>query len=444
MRIGVLTHNYPRFAGDFSGVFVEALCREYVALGHEVRVWTPDDAAFNREPTPAAWGGVTLRRYRYAVPRSLQTLGYMRSMQGDLRLKIGSYLLSPGLFAAGIAKVWRDAREWRPNVLHAHWLLPNGFIAAVVAQRLGIPLVVSVPGSDAQVAGANPLFRAMARKVFATADLLTANSGELRDAVVALGADPARFDMIIYGVNPDSLKPSGEGVEALRSRWAAEMGVNADEAVFVLCVGRMVPKKGFDVLVRALAEAPLRQRKVVAILVGNGDSKAEWQQLAAQLGVAERVVWAGTVPYADLGVWYNAADLLAMPSVSLPADGLNVCVLDAMACGKPVVASQVAGNPLAVVQGETGMLVAEQDALGLAQAIATLADNQALRAYMGRNARKRIEQELGWRPLAERYLAHFARLAAQTSPSEASGNAPATLDGVADDTSARYASKGQD
>lgn len=406
MRIGVLTHNYPRFNGDFSGVFVEALCRELVAQGDEVIVWAPDDVAFNR----ADWGGVEVRRYRYALPRRWQTLGYMRSMQGDLTLKLVNYLLSPLLFMAGIWTVWRDARRLKPDVLHAHWLLPNGFIAAVVARLLGIPLVVSVPGSDAQVAASNPLFRAMARFVFGQARLLTANSGELRDAVVALGADPARFDMIIYGVDPERLRASDNGVAALRKRWQAELSIAHSEPIFVLCVGRMVPKKGFDVLISALAEAPLLQRPVYAILVGNGDSKAEWQRMAQRLGVAERIYWAGVVPTAEIGVWYNACDLLAMPSVSLPADGLNVCVLDAMACAKPVVASQVAGNPLAVVQGDTGFLLPEGDVHGLAEAVAILADNRALRAKLGDAARSRVVEELGWTPLARRYRAHFQEL----------------------------------
>src|SRR4029079_15469795 len=134
------------------------LCRELVAQGDEVMVWTPDDAAFARND----WHSVQMRRYTYALPRRLQQLGYMRSMQGDLRLRLVNYLLSPLLFASGIWRVWRDARHWKPDVLHAHWLFPNGFIAAVVARWLKIPLVVSVPGSDAQVAAANPLFRAMA------------------------------------------------------------------------------------------------------------------------------------------------------------------------------------------------------------------------------------------------------------------------------------------
>ncbi len=242
MHIGVLTHNYPRFAGDFSGAFIEALCQEYAAQQQRVTVWAPHDPAY---ACPLD-GPVTLRLYRYAWPAQLQQLGYMRSMQGDLALRLNTYALSPGFFLAGIASVLREARQDRPDILHAHWVLPNGFIAAVASRRLSIPLVVSVPGSDAQVVGKNPLFRWMARMAFDQASLLTANSEALAEAVVALGADPTKFDMIIYGTDPQALRPDPTGVAARR----AELGIPA-EATVLLCVGRMVYKKGFDDLVRA-------------------------------------------------------------------------------------------------------------------------------------------------------------------------------------------------
>lgn len=412
MHIGVLTHNYPRFAGDFSGTFVESLCQEFAAQGHAVTVWAPYDPAYARPLTHP----VTLRLYRYAWPDSLHRLGYMRSMQSDLALRFDSYLLSPALFAAGITTVLRQAARCRPDVLHAHWLLPNGFMAAVASRRLGIPLVVSVPGSDAQVAGKNPLFRSMARFAFRQAGLLTANSESLRDSVVRLGADPAKFDMIIYGTDPAALRPNPAGVDALR----AELGI-APGTVVLLSVGRMVYKKGFDVLVRALADPALGQRDVVAVMVGQGDQWAEWQALAASLGVADRVRWVGNVPKDRIGVYYNLADILVMPAVSRPADGLNVCVLDAMSCAKPVVGSDVAGNPLAVVDGVTGLLVQEQDAHALAAALARLVDDPALRQRMGAAGRRRIEQELGWPHLARRYVDHFARLRDEDSGQVGSG-----------------------
>jgi glycosyltransferase involved in cell wall biosynthesis len=212
--------------------------------------------------------------------------------------------------------------------------------------------------------------------------------------------------MIIYGTDPNALRPQHEGVAARR----AALAIPTDATV-LLCVGRMVYKKGFDDLIRALALPPLKDRNVVAVMVGQGDQWAAWQQLSAELGVADRVRWVGNVPKDRIVVDYNLADVLVMPSVSKPADGLNVCVLDAMSCGKAVVASTVAGNALAVVDGVTGYLVAEQTPAALAMALARLVDDPALCRQMGAAGRARIEHELGWPHLAQRYLAHFARLA---------------------------------
>ncbi len=401
MHIGVLTHNYPRFPGDFSGVFVEALCNELAAQGHRVTVWAPYDPAYDRDLNRP----VQIRLYRYIWPDRLHKLGYMRSMQSDLALRLEAYALSPMLFAAGIAAVTREARVLKPDVLHAHWALPNGFMAAVASKTLGIPLAVSVPGSDAQVAGQNPLFRRMAQFTFDQADLLTANSESLRDAVVRLGADPAKFDMIIYGTDPAKLRPDARGVADLRAR----LGV-PDDAIIALAVGRMAPKKGFDMLLRALAQPALRHRNLIAVMVGEGDEWLAWQALARDLGVEGRVIWTGNVPTDEIGVYYNLADMLVMPSVSKPADGLNVCVLDAMSCAKPVIGSNVAGNPLAIDHGRTGFIVPEQDPAALADAMATLAEQPALRQAMGQAGRARIDAELGWPPLARRYVAHFERM----------------------------------
>jgi glycosyltransferase involved in cell wall biosynthesis len=173
----------------------------------------------------------------------------------------------------------------------------------------------------------------------------------------------------------------------------------------------MVYKKGFDDLIRALALSPLKESNVVAVMIGEGDQWADWQALGEQLGVSAKLRWVGSVPKDRIIVDYNVADLLVMPSVSKPADGLNVCVLDAMSCAKPVVASTVAGNRLAVADGVTGLLVPEQSPAELAAALSRLVDSPDLRRQMGAAGRTRIEQELGWPHLAKRYFAHFERLA---------------------------------
>ncbi|NJN81239.1 MAG: glycosyltransferase family 4 protein [Caldilineaceae bacterium] len=138
----------------------------------------------------------------------------------------------------------------------------------------------------------------------------------------------------------------------------------------------------------------------------SGTRGNNWQPI----GVGEQVRWLGNVPNNQIGAYYNLADLLVMPSVSRPADGLNVCVLDAMSCGKPVVASAAAGNPLAIVDGRTGLIVPEQNSLALAGAIATLVQDKEKRIEFGKAGRLRVERELGWPVLARRYIEHFSRL----------------------------------
>jgi len=402
MHIGVLTHNYPRFSGDFSGNFVEALCEELVTQGQRVTVLAPWDPAYRRHPGDHS---VSFELYRYAPLAAWHRLGYMRTMQADVAMRPETYWLAPLLFASGWRAIDRWARRERPDVLHAHWALPNGFLGALVSRRHSIPLIVSIPGSDALVAGQNKLFRWMAGFAFAQAGLITANSRSLRDvAIQDLGADPDRFDLVVYGVDPAGLTPSQDGVATLRARLQIP-----PESAIILAVGRMVYKKGFDVLLRALALMERHDSHVV--LIGEGDLWADWQALGQQLGIGERLHWVGNVPRNEISTYYNLADMLVMPSVTRPATGLSVCVVDAMACGKPIVASNAAGNPLVVRSGVNGFIVPEADPAALAQALQKMIADPELRQRMGRASRNLIESEFGWPHVARHYIERFRRLA---------------------------------
>lgn len=407
MKIGVLTHNYPRYPGDFSGRFVEALSEELAVQGHQVTVLAPWDPAYVRRTGEQR---VALQLYRYAPRASWHRLGYMRTMRADVALRGVTYLLAPGFFLAGALAVMRWAAAARPDVLHAHWVLPNGFLAALAARRYGIPLVVSIPGSDATVASQNPLFGRMARFAFDTAGLITTNATELRDAaVLELGADPRKFDLIAYGVDPNALKPDSEGTTELRDQLRIP-----HDAVVLLAVGRMVYKKGFEFLLQAAAYLretnPELFQRLRLVMVGEGDLWEKWQEQARILRLAESVHWVGNVPTERMAFFNNMADIAVMPAISRPATGLAVSVLDAMSCAKPVVGSDAAGNRLAVHDGVNGYLVPERDVPALAHALARLAADPQLRKQMGAASRRLIEMELGWPQLAQRYVAHYKRL----------------------------------
>ena len=398
----VLTHNLPRFHGDFSGTFIDALCRALVTQGAGVHVLAPHDSAY--QPLPGRT--YALHLYRYAWPPSLQTVGYMRSMVGDLKVRRVSLAVTPAMLAAGALHCLRLVRLLHPDVIHAHWLLPNGLIGAVASRLTGVPLVVSIPGSDLLVARSNRFISRLASFVLRQAALVTANSHDLQRVAYQLGADPDRFDLIIYGVDPEALQPDPEAGQSLRRK----LGIAAEDFL-VLAVGRMVPKKGFRYLLEAMPLLLNSAPRSHLILVGDGPERPDLGDLAQRLQIADRVLFAGTIARHEIPSYYNACDVLAMPSVTEPEDGLNVCVLDAMACAKPVVATTVAGNPLAVQDGLNGSLVPEHDPARLAEELARLAaDGELVRRY-GAASRRLAEGEFSWPYLARRYLTHFGRLA---------------------------------
>ena len=415
MRIGVLTHNYPRFPGDFSGIFIKLLCHALIDQGEEVTIFAPYDSDFVADADPK----VDLNLYRYVWPAKLHRLGYMRSMEADTVLRSDAYWLSPLMLLAGVSQGLLWARRRRPQVIHAHWTLPNGFIGAVIGKILGIPLVVSMPGSDATIGVQNPLFRRLSRFVFDEAKVITANSEALRNvAVDQLGADIRKFDLIAYGFDPQMRYVDNRGVAELRAR----LGVPADAVVF-LAVGRMVPKKGFDFLIRALAQLigpnatqPYAGPPIRLVMVGRGDLWETWQALGRDLGIADAIHWVGNVPVDDLNVYYNLADVITTPNREPPADGLNVAVLEAMQCGKPVLGIDVASTRLPIGAGyafaheKTALLAPPNDLSALAASMARLAADANLRAQLGTAARHLAETDLSWPSIARRYIEHFKGL----------------------------------
>lgn len=402
MKVLVLTHNLPRFPGDFSGTFIDALATAMVRQGAEVRVLAPHDVDYV-SPRELPYG---LDLYRYAWPATYETVGYMRSMEADLRPRRASLLATPASLAFGTAAGVRLARQWEPDIIHAHWLLPNGLIGAAISRITGVPLVASLPGSDLLVARLNAATRGLARYALGRSHLVTANSHELRDVALSLGAAEDRFDLIVYGVDPDEVKADPLAGEAKRR----ELGLSPNDFA-VLAVGRMVPKKGFRYLIQALPQLLTRVPTARLVMVGDGDERANLERMASAMGIRRSVEFVGTVPRDEIVAYYSAADALAMPSVTEPEDGLNVCVLDAMACGLPIVASTVAGNPLVVEDGVNGLLVPERRADLLADALARLhSDRRHLRA-LGQAGRRRVEAEFAWPHLAARYLDHFERIA---------------------------------
>jgi glycosyltransferase involved in cell wall biosynthesis len=337
--------------------------------------------------------------------------GYAAGLHADVKLKNAAWLVAPVALTAGWFKAMRVAQKRRATVMHGHWVVPGGVIAA--AARPSLPLVVSLHGSDVFVAERSAPAGAAARRVFGRAGFVTACSDDLARRAIALGAPADRIEVVPYGVDTARFG-GGAGANAgtLRATLRLPHG-----APLLVTAGRLVRKKGFEYLIDAL---PLLSAHPDARLViaGDGDLAGELRERARGAGVAERVHFAGNVPQDTVGAWFAAADVVVIPSVrddSGNVDGLPNTVLEALASGAPVVATTAGGIASAIRDGESGLLVAERDPRALAAAIAAVLDDPDRGASLGRAARATAEARFGWDAAAARFETAYDRALAFNS-----------------------------
>ncbi len=394
--------SYPRFPGDTIGTFMEPIAKGLASRGHAVHLVLPWHPLWQRGRSDE---GVTFHPFRYAPHRALNVFGYAGALKADVSMRWSAYVAAPLALAAGIAEARRVARRVGATVMHGHWVVPGGAMAAAAAPHL--PLVVSLHGSDVYVAERSALAGRVARRAFARAGWLTACSADLRDRAVRLGADPDRSEVVPYGVDAGRFAPS----ESARAARRAALGIPG-QASLVVAAGRFVRKKGFEFLIDALAPLAGRFPDVALVLAGAGDLDEEYRRRARARGVADRVRFPGALLQDELAALLAAADVIAVPSVRDDAgnvDGLPNVVLEALASGTPLVATPAGGIGAVVTHGETGLLVAERDVAGLAEAIGRLLSAPAEGRAIGARARAYVTARHGWGRVAERLEAAYDR-----------------------------------
>jgi glycosyltransferase involved in cell wall biosynthesis len=373
-----------------------------VRAGDSVTVLTPHAPGVQER-----WqeDGVEAISFRYA-PESYEVLGYSRSLSSDETIRVGAGLVTPLYVAAARRALNRLLAGNSFDLLHAHWVVPNGLVSASVANR--VPLAIGLHGSDVFLAE-RPLVRQFVGRALGRSRLVTGCSPELVDRVCALGFERERARVIPYGVDTEKFSPGDDR----QTSWRDKLEIPA-EAVVGLSVGRMVTKKGYHVLMETLTEVMALDPDLHLVLAGGGDRLEEFE--AAALPWRDRVHLPGAVLRDALPDLYRAADFFLLPAVHDAkgnVDGLPNVILEAMATGLPVVASEISGIPLAITDGAEGLLVEEKDPTRLLAAISHLVGNRDRRQEMGSAARARAESDLTWKAVAGRYRRAYDEALAQ-------------------------------
>lgn len=358
MRILALTNLYPNPRQPHRGTFNRHQFRA-LAAEHDVQViapiaWTAE--WLGRSGRAGDTQGLTTERRRVCDgivvdhPRYIYTPRVLRGLYG--RFFVRSVR---GCFHAAI-------QQFRPDVVLGCFAYPDGWAAVRLAREARVPVAIKVHGSDVLTIDDYPSRRWRTIEALTTADAIIAVSGHMRDQVAALGVDPARVDTVYNGIDTDVFHPGPRGPAR------QQLGIMSGDPL-ILFVGNLVPVKGLDILLDALASLAQGGRRFQAALVGDGPLKGWLRSRIEALGLDGRVRLIESQPQEQLPHWYRSADLLVLPSRS---EGIPNVLLEASACGTPWIASRVGGiTEIAAPES----LVQPGDASALAQRIASFLDN---------------------------------------------------------------------
>ena len=386
-KLLVLTSTYPRWIGDHEPGFVHELSRRLTEK-FEVRVLTPHHAGSNIKEK---WERVSVMRYRYA-PEKLETLIYNGGIVTNLRRKPLKAFLIPMFIVAQLLATWRQVRKWRPDVVHAHWLIPQGLVAAMLSlvHRDFPPFLVTSHGTDLHALKFWPmpsLKRFVARRAAGL-------------AVVSL----SMLESLEHqGIPRESVHVEPMGVD-LQTRFVPDPSVERSNNE-ILFVGRFVETKGLRYLLEALPSIIQAHPDAHLTIAGYGPEQPNLEAQAAGLGIADRVKFLGAVPQDQLPDLYRRAAVFVAPFVQARGgdqEGLGLVTLEAIGCGCPVIVSDLPA--VRDLVDNPDMRVPAAESTKLAEAVGCIMAAEAgERATPAAELRTQILEKFDWDKRAKRY-----------------------------------------
>ena len=389
IRLLTFSTLFPNSIQPNHGIFVQNRLRHLVASGEAVSTVVAPVPYFPfKSPRFGAWA-------RHAsVPRQEQ--------RHDLTIHHPRYLVIPKigmavapwlLYRAALPYVSRLIAEGaRFDAIDAHYFYPDGVAAVWLGQKLNLPVVVTARGTDVNLIPQYPRPRQLLRQAIAGADAVVGVSSALRDVLLELGADPAKAVTLRNGVETETFRPLPDR-DAIR----ASLGLTRKT---LISVGYLIDRKGHHRTIEAMKSLS----EFELIIAGEGPDRAKLQAQIDQGGLADRVRLLGPRPHAELPALYNAADAMVLAS---SREGWANVLLEAMACGTPVVASNIWGNPEVVQNRNAGVIYDPNTPEGIVAGVRDLFANPP-----AREATRAYAEPFSWDETTAGQLALFRRVLA--------------------------------
>lgn len=355
MKVLVFTGLFPNNVWPNHGIFIQQRMAHVAKLPqYEVRVVAPVPYY---PPIPLGWRAA----YRKIVStREVDNIrvDYPRYCMIP---KIGMVLQGVMLFCSVLPFIRRLRKSFPFEIIDAHYVYPDGLAAVLLGWWFNIPVVVSARGSDLNLFEQFPVIRRIIQWTLRKAEAVITVSQALKGVTVRLGIPSDKVHVIPNGVNIEKFFP----IDKAKAR--QQLGLPTTGRKILVSVGHLTPNKGFDLLIKTVKEISEKSYEIMPLLVivGGGEYQKTLESLIEKLGIRPLVRLVGAIPHAELRWYYNAADIVCLMSEK---EGWPNVILEALACGRPVVASRAGGIPEILTSSHVGCTV-ERDVVPLTQCL---------------------------------------------------------------------------
>lgn len=414
-RILCLTSNFPRWQGDSTTPFVLHLAQDLQQIGWQVTILAPHAEGAKQNETLE---GIHVRRFRYLLPSRLETVCYQGGALINLRKDRLNYAKLPPLIFFEWLQTTLHLLKGKFDLLHSHWLLPQGFVGALASTPLGIPHVCTIHGGDVFGLQGHFLKKFKSFAIQHT-DAVTVNSSATRQAVSHICPNYLALHTIPMGVSAGKCSPQHQAqAEGIRSRFRRGQGP------LLLFVGRLIEEKGVADLLEALSLLRDRHPDLTLMVIGEGQDRPLLQKQTRDLRLVGQVFFNGWINTDQMPGYFAAADIFVAPS-RISADGWveaqGLTIIEAMMAELPVIASRTGGIVDSISHEATGLLVPERSPADLAAAITRLIDDPELAKRLGRQAHQRAVAKFSREASAAQFSQLFESLTHDKKSASRSG-----------------------
>ena len=399
IRVLVIATTFPRWEDDQEPRFVYNLCQN-LPKEVDIHVLAPHAPNAKEQET---WGEIKITRFPYFYPKYLQKLCYDGGIIPKLKSSWLARVQLPFFLFFLFIRLIKMTANNRFDLIHCHWLIPQGFFCALIKFFRGTPYLLTAHGGDVYSFKGIPVIPNLIKFALKRSTFCTVNSQATRNQVLKFSKNSS-IKVVPMGVDLKEFHPGN-----YNEKFKAPFG---EKNLLLLGVGRLADKKGFKYLIEAM---PLILQEIPSaklVIIGFGPQKARLENQIQQLELASSISLIGGKTGKELQDWFASADIFIGPSI-ITADGdtegQGVVFLEAMASGTAVIASDVGGIKDAVRDNISGLLVPEKNPQAIAEKVLTLAKNNQLKEKLIQNALELVRSDYSGEQLSQKFLTLYTQ-----------------------------------